>query len=180
VSQKFVFYPYAGSWIFEKDYSIYPKSKNVSIVASHKRDLEGHLLRHDVISKFSGIDVYGNGYNSLDYLLPAYKDYRFTIVIENAKYDYWITEKLINPLLCGCVPIYWGCPTVSNFFKEIITFNNTNDLNALLSNIDYEKEYERLKESVLINFNEAKKYTITEDWIWENAIPILTGWNIPV
>lgn len=180
ISPKFVFYPYAGSWIYEKDHFCYPKSKNISIVASGKNELEGHRLRHEVVSKIKNVDVYGREYNKLDYLLPAYKDYRFTIVIENNKYDYWFTEKLTNPLFCGCVPIYWGCPSISKFFKEIIQFNSADDLNQILTNFKFEEEYKNRMSSIQSNYWEARKYEIAEDWIWVNIVPLLTNRGITV
>jgi hypothetical protein len=167
---KFRFYPYCGSWIYEKDYAVYPKTKNISIVASGKQELPGHLLRHEVISKVKGVDVYGRDSNKLDYLLDAYKDYRFTISIENEKYDNWVTEKITNPLFCGCVPIYWGCPSISNFFKDIIEFNNANELVNSLNTMDFVAEYEKRKSSIQYNLEKAKTYAIAEDWIWNNIL----------
>lgn len=174
ISPKFLFYPYAGSWIYPKDYACYPKTKNVSMVASSKQELEGHILRHDVKCKVKNIDFYGRDSNKLDYLLDAYKDYRFTIVIENNKYDYWFTEKITNPLFCGCVPIYWGCPSIENFFDEIPQFNTTSELVNLLSTFDFEKEYEVRKTSIESNLKAAKSYAITEDWIWEHVLTRLS------
>jgi hypothetical protein len=170
LSPKFVFYPYGGSWLYANEQKVYPKTKDVSIVASSKADLEGHKLRHEVIRNIKGIDVYGNGYNRIDSVLQAYRDYKFTIVIENDKYDYWVTEKIVNPLLCGCIPIYWGCPSISRFFKDIIQFNGVSDLSTLLTSMNLDVEYEKRFDNVLSNFEEAKKYQIAEDWIWENII----------
>jgi hypothetical protein len=170
LDSKFKFFPYGGSWIYEKDHAIYPKTKNLSIVASGKQELPGHILRHKVIANIKGADVYGRDSNKLDYLLDAYKDYKFTISIENEKYNNWFTEKITNPLFCGCVPIYWGCPTISSFFKDIIEFNDLNDIVRLLSNFDFDAEYEKRKSSIAYNLEKAKTYAIAEDWIWNNVL----------
>lgn len=45
---------------------------------------------------------------------PAYLDFlghfKFVICFENARRDHYLTEKLMNAYMAGCVPIYWGCP----------------------------------------------------------------------
>ena len=172
VSNKFSFYPYGGCWLYENQKGLFNKTKNISIIASHKNDLEGHKLRHEVIRRLGNkVDVYGNGYNKVESVLEAYKDYRFTIAIENDRYDYWLTEKLINPLLCGCVPIYWGTPTIYNgFFQDIIQFKTVDDVENIVNNLDFEKEYNLRNNSIVDNFIKAHEYEITEDWIWNNFL----------
>ena len=99
--------PYGGCWIKEEDCKIFPKTKNISIIASEKRQLDGHRLRHEVIKIFrNSIDVYGRGYEQIDKKITGLKDYRFHIVIENCKNDYWFTEKLVDCLVTGTIPIY--------------------------------------------------------------------------
>ncbi|KAK3863825.1 hypothetical protein Pcinc_030440 [Petrolisthes cinctipes] len=41
--------------------------------------------------------------------------YKFTIAIENAACDDYITEKLWRPLTLGSVPVYWGSPSVHDW-----------------------------------------------------------------
>lgn len=48
----------------------------------------------------------------------ALADYRFHIALENSVHcDYW-TEKLADPFLRGCYPIYSGCPNLSSYFPD--------------------------------------------------------------
>lgn len=165
LSDKFLFYIYGGAWVY--NYQIYEKSKNVSIVASDKRILPGHHLRHALVAQ-NLADVYGHGYNPIASLLTAYKDYRFTIAIENESYNYWITEKLITPLLCGVVPFYWGCPDIGKIFNidGIIQFNDLHDLKKKLEGFDFVEEYQDRENAIKENFELAKKYAITEDYLF--------------
>jgi hypothetical protein len=39
--------------------------------------------------------------------------YRFAVCFENTVFSGYLTEKLFDCLLAGCIPIYWGDPTVS-------------------------------------------------------------------
>jgi hypothetical protein len=94
--------PYGGCWIKKQDFKIYDKSKNLSIVCSNKTYLSGHKLRHKVIKSIGNIiDVYGNGYNSISYKLESLQNYKYQIVIENVKKDFWFTEKTANCLATG-------------------------------------------------------------------------------
>ena len=38
------------------------------------------------------------------------------MVIENIRRDYYFSEKLVTAIAAGCVPIYWGCPSIAHFF----------------------------------------------------------------
>jgi hypothetical protein len=46
----------------------------------------------------------------------ALYDYKYSICIENcSKYNYF-SEKFTDAILCWCVPIYYGCPNISEYF----------------------------------------------------------------
>ena len=80
--------------------------------------------------------------NKLDFI----RDYRFVISFENACHVGYTTEKIIEPLLEGCIPLYWGNPLVAkdinlecflnlsnekneeDFIKEIIATDNNEEL----------------------------------------------------
>lgn len=161
--------PYGGCWIKKEDFLIYPKNKNISIVCSNKNYLSGHKLRHECIDKFKNIiDIYGNGYNPIDYKLKALKDYRYQIVIENTKKDFWFTEKLIDCFVTGTIPIYYGCPSIGDFFNKdgVLTFDSINELKNILENTP-ENLYEQKKQAIEDNFQIAKKFILAEQSISE-------------
>lgn len=165
--KKFVYYPLGGCWIEQQDRKIYPKTKNVSIIASEKSFTEGHKLRHDIIHRYSGrIDVYGRGYKFIPSKLEALKDYRYTIVIENCQLDNYFSEKLIDPMVCGTIPIYWGTPNHEKD-KTGIQILNLKDLDGILTS-DMEAYYEAHLSTVESNFKAAQQYVNTEDWLWEH------------
>jgi hypothetical protein len=39
--------------------------------------------------------------------------YRFSVAMENASQPNYCSEKLVDPLLCWCRPIYWGAPNIA-------------------------------------------------------------------
>lgn len=172
ISDKYIFVPVGGCWIKPDEQVVYEKNKNISIIASDKTTTEGHKLRHEVITKYKDkIDVYGRRYKPISNKIEGLKDYRFQIVIENSKYDYYFTEKLIDCFKTGTIPIYWGCPSISNFFDEkgIIMFNKIEDLGYILNTLN-EKEYNDRIDSIKFNFNESDKYLLTEKYMIENNL----------
>jgi hypothetical protein len=159
--------PYGGCWIKKEDFSIHPKTKNISIVCSNKKYLTGHKLRHEFINHFKDfIDVYGNGYNPIDNKLFSLKDYRYQIVIENTKKDFWFTEKLIDCFVTGTIPIYYGCDKINKFFDKngMIIINSLEDFYKIKNELN-ESFYLNKIESIKINFNKAKNYTLAENSI---------------
>ena len=55
--------------------------------------------------------------NALEDKLDWMKEYKFALVFENSSFPGYTTEKLIEALLCGTIPIYWGNPLVSEDFN---------------------------------------------------------------
>ena len=45
------------------------------------------------------------------------RNYRFNLAFENSSDTGYITEKLVDPLLEGTIPIYWGAPDVGRDFN---------------------------------------------------------------
>lgn len=170
--ENFKFCPTGGCWIKPEDQKIYNKTKLISIIASAKRITHGHMLRHQIISTFRNkLGVYGRGYNPVDYKLEALKDYAYSITIENTKKDYYFTEKLIDCFMTGTVPIYWGCPSIGNFFNTdgMIIFDTISDLEKILKDISIDK-YIKMKDAIEDNFERAKEFLIAEDFIYKNYL----------
>lgn len=160
-NNKFVFYPFGGCWIPKDDRKIYEKSKSISIISSYKKMTTGHLLRHKIIDLFGKyIDgIFGTGYKYIPQKLDGLKNYKYSIVVENVKRDYYFTEKIIDCFVTGTIPIYYGCPSIGDFFNVngIITFDSTEDLYKILKNItknDYNDRIEYIKD----NYNLAQQY----------------------
>jgi len=168
--------PFGGCWIDSVDQNIHNKTKNFSIIASGKRQHEGHRLRHNIIASSAGrVDTFGNGYNPIQDKIEGLRDYRYHFVIENVRRDYWFTEKLIDCFRTGTVPIFWGCPSIYNFFNVdgMKIFEKLTDLPALLKECT-EEQYIKMLPHIKENFELAKKYILAEDYIYSNYNKILT------
>lgn len=132
-----------GLPITTEDYNFYSGQKifKMNILASDKRYLPGHILRHRIIQRIlqTDMDIHILGrcsklYNDkrvkgeVNHKAGAFTPYAFSIAIENEKYNSWVTEKFYDPILGNCVPLYWGADSISNYFNDdsFIKLPNTN------------------------------------------------------
>jgi hypothetical protein len=168
------FYAHCGCCINTEDHRVYEKTKLLSFIASNKMQTIGHRFRHSIMGVFeqNKIEVanFGRGYNTIDYKLEALKDFAFSLVIENSKIDYYFTEKLIDSFITGTVPIYWGCPSIGDFFNldGMIIFNDIDDLLNKINTLSLDK-YHSMLPAINDNFERAKKYLTSEDWLFQNS-----------
>lgn len=160
-----------GCWIREDDRKVYNKTKNLSIIASAKTITDGHILRHEIIKRDDNFidSVYGGGYNPIDNKIVGLRDYRFSIVTENVINDDYFTEKLIDCFVTGTIPVYYGTKNISKYFNKngIIFIDSVEDYlyKRCLINETY---YKSVYNNILENFEIAKRYVNTEDWIYKN------------
>lgn len=167
------FIPFGGSWIREENKFVCDKSKDISMIYSSKKFQKGHQLRHGISQSLSGsIDLYGNGSpNPIKYKEEGLQDYRFSVIIENESLEGYFTEKLIDCLLVGTIPVYWGCPDVYKFFdtKGMAIFEDQTQLENLLPQLTEELYFAKMPH-ILENFKRAEIYQIPEDWYYEHIL----------
>jgi hypothetical protein len=167
LSDKFILIPYGGCWIEEKDRIIHEKSKEVSIILSAKRSTIGHMIRHEIHQKYNYIDSFGY-HNPIENKITALKDYRFSLIIENCQKDYYFSEKLIDCFITGTIPIYWGCPSIGEFFdiNGMLIFNKISDLDLIMGKLNEDLYLSKIK-SIKSNFEVSKKYLVADNLIYE-------------
>jgi len=169
--ENFIFIPHGGGWILHDNRKLNVKTKNVSIVVSGKKNVPDHYKRHELISRFKDkIDVYGRGYVKIEPIDIGIKDYKFHIAMENEQRDFYFSEKIINPILCGTIPIYYGMPSIGKYFdtRGMIIFNNINEIENIVNNLSDEL-YQSLLPYAKNNFDMAQEYILAEDWMYNNC-----------
>jgi len=102
------------------------------------------------------IDMYGRGINEIRCKLDGMKDYKFSVAMENGKFDNYFTEKIIDCFLSGTIPIYYGCDNIGDWFNTdgIISFNTIEELEDIISTLK-DSDYEKRLKAVEDNFNRA-------------------------
>lgn len=112
--------PHGGSWIRGPVDPSAPRASRIAMVASEKASTEGHRLRHRIASwartAVPDLELLGRGYRAFDDKADGHLPYMHSVVIENGSYPGYFTEKLVDCLRCGSVPIYWGDPEIVRHF----------------------------------------------------------------
>ena len=130
------------------------------MISSNKRWVIGHDFRHQIIEKCRGrFDLYGRGFNDIDRKETGLNNYAFSVAVENCKKDYYFTEKIIDCFRTKTIPIYWGCPSIGEFFDKrgIIQFDTIDEFENIINSLSYPKYYDVI-DAVETNYKLSFKY----------------------
>jgi hypothetical protein len=98
------------------------KKKSICSVVSGFNGVPGYEDRRIFLEKLSAMvpefDLYGR-YGKTIRNFPSYRgysatkfqtiaEYKYNLVIENSNEEWYISEKIFDTLMCGCMPIYFG------------------------------------------------------------------------
>lgn len=161
-----LYYPKGGSWINEKDWGVHEKTKDISMLLSPKDKLPGHRLAHGIAKKFSNqVDIFGlDGWVNKEIAL---RDYRYSIVIEAERTPGFFSEKLIDCLSMGTIPIYWGDPEISRIFSGgIWEMDSFESIHRFIADVDLSRIFAYTGDVISRNLERARNYRIAEDFIW--------------
>ena len=160
-----IWYPFGGSWIKKERWGMHEKTKKVSILISEKNSMDGHRLRHEVVRLFGDeVDVFMGIPDKLEALAP----YRYSIVIESEMAAGYFTEKLIDCMSVGTVPIYYGSPNVCFDFHPagFIPVADIHGIKYALGRIGLD-DYESRMDAIEKNIATCDKFRICEDNIFQ-------------
>lgn len=82
---------------------------------------------------------------SIKHKKPVLKNYKFCLCYENSRHNGYVTEKIFDAMVAGCVPIYLGAYNITNYipkecFIDRAQFRSNYDLYNFMQNIT-EQEY---------------------------------------
>ena len=169
--------PYGTTWlnksphhsdsigVFTEDLGQLPKENSVSMVCGMLTGKQGYSIRHTIWNNKQKIQAKLKFYSSTRFPIPNTPtlpndnkihlfNSMYSVVVESSNEPNYFTEKLIDCLITKTIPIYWGCPNISEYFdtsywiepQNILTFNYTEDY--------YYKNLDKINS----NFEKAKKY----------------------
>ena len=106
-----------------------------------------------MLSEYKQVDSGGDALNNTDELkniedkhnnkhlakIEYAKNYKFSIAFENTSGPEYLTEKIWDAFMAGSIPIYWGCPNVSDFFNTA-SFINCHEYKSFSDVINKVKE----------------------------------------
>jgi hypothetical protein len=135
-------------------------SKNNFCAFMYSYSFKHRLYYFDLVNSYMRVDAMGDSCNNtnissnrslyngdmtfLDEAIQIYKDYKFVLAIENKMIDGYITEKIINPLIAGSIPIYWGTNKIFEFINK----------DRIIYALDYDNGDELLRKIKEINEND--------------------------
>lgn len=133
-----------------------------------------------ILSKFPAIQKYlANSYKtyrgsviSKRQTLPKYK---FAICYENARdIPGYITEKIIDCLMAGCIPIYWGANNITEYvpsqcFIDKRAFDTYEALYAYISTMN-DEVYNRYLEHINIYLNSERSLIFSADYFVQTLL----------
>lgn len=147
-------------------YSHVPKTKDISFLASNKEMCHLHKMRKlwaktlDTCDDVDCLGTFNGGKDIMAY--EAYKDYKFSIVMENYIDDYWFTEKICNAFANNCVPIYYGARKIGEIFdgRGIVRVDNLYDLPDIIRDLkkDISWEYKKREDAIEYNYYKVTKF----------------------
>jgi len=141
------------------------KKKMISLIRTAKSMCKEHDLRNkifdSIINRFEDqIDVYGRDHKFISDKKEALLDYHYHICIENYfGNDFW-TEKLSDPLIAKCNPIYLGCRNLKDYFNEKFYHLKLDDLDfnlrfieKILKKKEHHFEFEDSRNLIFTKYN---------------------------
>ena len=152
-------FSFAELWIETDNLKLpdFSEKHGISLIASLKNDLEGHKLRHKLISfdishNNQLLTPLGRAYEKFNDMVTALAPFKYSVVVENSIEPHYFSEKILNCLACKTIPIYWGHESIRQYFDTS---------NWLFFN-DVEDGYEKIK------FASSGKHTVSQEKILEN------------
>lgn len=99
------------------------KTKNLSCIVSSKTHSYGSIKRLEIAKKFKEkygnlLDLYGKGIKPIKSKLEGLINYNYSLCMENCQEHNYFTEKFTDAIVCWTIPIYWGCPNISDYFPD--------------------------------------------------------------
>lgn len=151
------------------------KTKLCCMFCSPKLMCDGHVLRHTLAFKYRKyFDLYGGAHGSprvgengtphpkKDDVLSQYM---FCLVTENEIYDNYFTEKITDCFATKTVPIYYGSPSIGEFFNKdgILFFNPKENYNFTKLTREL---YFSMIDAINDNYNKITNLDMCDDQIW--------------
>lgn len=109
------------------------KQDRVSGIISSANTLPGHKIRQKFINYIKDnnfdFDHFGVGYNFIPDKFDGIFPYKYSIAMENSCHHNYCTEKIVDCYVSLTMPIYWGCPNITDYFPaESMILINKDDL----------------------------------------------------
>ncbi len=132
------------------------KKKFCSFIISgyHPRKNHNRVAFFQKLSKYKRVDSGGRKFNNIGGPVPGgsrgkiefLRQYKFNIAFENRSLPGYTTEKIFEPMIARCLPIYWGNPLIAEEFNP----------KSFLNRADFESDEALIEKIIELDRDDAK------------------------
>ena len=110
-----------GTYDAIKNFIPLEKTGEISAVCSTKQQKHTlHRQRYEFVmglkSLIPEMELFGRGIRYIEHKADALDPFKYHVAIENFNGPHHWTEKLADPFLGACMPVYHGCPNAEDYF----------------------------------------------------------------
>jgi len=158
------------------------KKDKVSWITSNNNFFPQHKIRLDFIDYLKNqrfeFDLFGRGFSPIKDKFDGIYPYKYTIAAENYIANDYFTEKIIDAYLSWSMPIYAGCPNITNYFPAEsmikIDLNNPEESLDIIKNAVenklWDKNIDAIKHARELVLNKYQLFPMLSDFIKNNLI----------
>ncbi len=145
------------------------KTRFCNFVYSNPVPQERRLF-FEMLSKYKRVDSAGGVLNNLGVKvkdkISFLEEYKFTIAFENSRHPGYVSEKIVEPMAAGSLPIYWGDRLVGDDFNPR-SFVDANEPAGTELRANFEHVVEQI--AYLDQHDDAYEAMMTEPWFVGNV-----------
>lgn len=125
-----------------------PRDRFCSFIFGNGKPKRRNEFFH-ALQSYKPVDSAGKWMNNTGYAvdnkIKFLRNYKFNIAFENESTPGYTTEKILDPLLSGAIPIYWGNPDIANDFASesyinAMDYSSDEELIEVIKDIDQNED----------------------------------------
>jgi hypothetical protein len=144
-----------------------PRERFCSFIFGNGKPQKRNEFFH-ALSTYKKVDSAGRWMNNTGYTvdnkIKFLHQYKFNIAFENESSHGYTTEKILDPLLAGAIPIYWGNPDIARDFSpdsyiNAMDFSSNEELIDTIIQIDTDDElFQRYQHAACFTNNQPTPF----------------------
>jgi hypothetical protein len=170
------------------------RTKLICSITTGLNGIPGYQNRRLFLEMFSAanplFDLFGK-FSKLSAAIPSYRgqciskwkiisQYKYSLVIENSTDDYYISEKIFDALICGCMPIYYGSDKIFEiipkewfYYLPNLDASEINKINAFIATDSYKIVSDNRAEICKIIYEKFCFFSALEKLLANQPLPII-------
>jgi hypothetical protein len=143
----YLLYDYCKPCVYPTQITRVPPKNICAIISSAGSDNRfRNIFIDELVKRGIHVDMGGSYKNNIGFNVPGsyaeqpiidfLSQYRVVLALENTEQDHYITEKVINPLRSGTIPVYYGSKLITEYINSNrIVYIDPNNIDKAISKI---------------------------------------------